>query len=249
MHKPTPLIHAIVLILSLLYGCHKPYYIQQHTDRTYAVEKGSAADSNVVKMLQPYKAGVDTQMQVVIGHTDIPLTKAQPESSLGNFAADAQMQVARRIDGRVAGSVVNYGGLQISYIAPGPLTKGKIYELMPFDNKLTIVEIPGETLKQFCDHMAKAKGWPISGINYIIKDNAAADIMINGQPLNNHIVYKIAVSDYVANGGDNCDFLRPLTKRHTNIFCRDAMIDYIVQLEKQNKQLHPDIQKRVQHAE
>src|SRR5690606_11149141 len=108
--------------------------------------------------------------QVVIGRTDIPLTKAQPESTLGNFVADAQMIVAKKLDNKVVASVVNYGGIRLNYIAPGELTKGKIFELMPFDNMLTIVEVPGEVLKQFCNHMAKYRGWPVSGITYTIKE-------------------------------------------------------------------------------
>jgi hypothetical protein len=32
-----------------------------------------------------------------------------------------------------------------------------MYEMMPFDNMLTIVEIPGTVLQQFCDMMAAAK--------------------------------------------------------------------------------------------
>jgi len=207
------------------------------------------ADSNMLAMLYPYKRGVDTQMYVTIGHTDVPLTKAQPECTLGNFMADAQMVAAKKIDEKVACSIMNYGGIRSPYIAPGVITKGKMYELMPFDNMLTIVEVPGDVLKQFCDHMAKYKGWPVSGLTFIIKGKSAIDVMINNAPLNDHLMYKVALSDYIAKGGDNCDFLIPLKKRYTSIFIRDAMIDYVAQLEQQNKQLHPVLEKRVQYAE
>ncbi|KAK6022161.1 hypothetical protein OSTOST_12150 [Ostertagia ostertagi] len=116
------------------------------------------------RMLLPYKKGVDTQMQVVIGHTDIPLTKAQPESTLGNFMADAQLMAARVLDPKVEVSVSNYGGIRVPYIEAGPLTRGKIFELMPFDNMLIILELPGTILKQFCDHMAMSRGWPKAAV-------------------------------------------------------------------------------------
>lgn len=245
-------IHKLISIaatLLIISGCHKPFYIQQRTVWNYSIDSTISSDTNFIAFLKPYKAGVDTQMQVVIGHTDIPLTKAQPESTLGNFVADAQMETAKRIDTKVVGSVVNYGGIRLSYVAPGPLTKGKMYELMPFDNMLTIVEIPGDVLKQFCNHMAKYKGWPISGINYTIKDKEATNITVNGVPVNDHIVYNIALSDYIARGGDNCDFLSPLRKKFTTIFIRDAMIDYVMNLEKEGKPLHPNLEKRIQYAE
>ena len=100
-------------------------------------------------------------MMVIIGHSDIPLTKAQPESTLGNFMADAMLVAGQRIDPDVVAAIGNYGGIRLPYIAPGPITRGKVYELMPFDNTLNIIEIPGAVLQQFCDAMAARKGWPM----------------------------------------------------------------------------------------
>ena len=120
---------------------------------------------------------------------------------------------------------------------------------MPFDNMLTIAEIPGTVLQQFCDAMAARKGWPISGITYTIKDKVATNVMVDGTPLNSNIIYRIAVNDYIAKGGDNCDFLQPLKKHYTTIFLRDAMIAYVVALEQEGKPVHPRIEKRIQYAE
>ena len=240
----------VPLTILLLDGCSpKHLQIQNYQQQQYVISKEDAADSGITSLLRPYKRGVDTQMQMVIGHTDIPLTKAQPESTLGNFYADATLAAARRIDSRVAGAVGNYGGLRIPYIAPGVITRGKMYELMPFDNMLTIVEIPGNVLQHFCDAMAARKGWPVSGITYTIKDKNAIDVMVDSMPLNNNIVYSIAVNDYIAKGGDNCDFLQPLKKRYTTIFLRDAMIEYVTALERRALPLHPVIEKRIRYAE
>jgi 2',3'-cyclic-nucleotide 2'-phosphodiesterase (5'-nucleotidase family) len=243
----------IVLPLLLFAGtvasCHKPYYIQQHKEQLYTVEKNAPADSSLVRMLAPYKAGVDTQMQVVIGSTDIPLSKAQPECTLGNFMTDAQLEAAKRLDANVVASVVNYGSLRINYISPGPITRGKIYELMPFDNMLAIVEMPGSVLHQLCDLMAARKGWPVSGLQFTIKDKKAENILVDGEPLNEHLVYKIALNDYLARGGDNCDFLAPMKKRYTSIFVRDILIQYVAALQKEHKELHPVLDKRIVYAE
>ena len=231
-------------------SCSKHVYVaQRDKPQLYTIEKTQPADSGLVKMLAPYKRGVDTQMHVIIGHTDMPLTKAQPESSLGNFVADAQLMAARVIDPKTEISISNYGGIRIPYVDPGPITRGKIYELMPFDNMLTIIEVPGTLVKQFCDFMAARKGWPVSGISFTIKDKAATDILVNGTPLDEHRYYKIATSDYVAKGGDNCDFLKDTKKRFTSIFIRDALMAYIVRLEKESRPLHPQIENRIRYAE
>lgn len=239
----------LLLGLTTVASCKQPLAVVQKTNKQYVVAFTTAIDSNIVKILAPYKIGVDTQMRLIVGHAAIPLSKAQPESTLGNFMADAQLLAAQNIDPSVVVSIVNYGGIRIPYIPPGEITRGKLFELMPFDNTLTIVEIPGSVLLSFCQHMAKVKGWPVAGLSYKIKDKIAIDISMNGKTINENIVYKMVVSDYLAKGGDNCDFLSPLKKRYTSIFLRDVLIDYVTKLESQQKQLEPKIENRVSYAE
>jgi 2',3'-cyclic-nucleotide 2'-phosphodiesterase (5'-nucleotidase family) len=238
-------------VLTLLSACSPRYapHLASHRDQQYIIAKTYTADSSVNALIAPYKLGVDTQMKVLVGHTDIPLSKAQPESTLGNFVADATLSAAQQIDPKVVAAVGNYGGIRIPYIAPGIITRGKMYELMPFDNMLTIAEIPGRVLRQFCNTMAERKGWPVSGISFTIKDKQAIDILVNGALLNDNLVYKVAINDYIARGGDNCDFLQPLQKRYTTIFLRDALMDYVAALEREGKPLHPVLDKRIRYAE
>ncbi len=241
---------SLVVLFLLSAGCaQRPLHVSSHSEQWYPISQSQPVDSNLSHLLQPYKRGVDTQMEVIIAHTDIPLTKAQPECLLGNFMADAMLLAAQKIDPKVVAAVSNYGGIRVPYIAPGPITRGKMYELMPFDNMLTIVEIPGHTLQEFCDAMARYRGWPVSGISFVIKDKQAIDIRIGGQPLNDSRVYKIAINDYIARGGDNCDFLRNLPTRFTSVFVRDALIQYAESLEHQGKPLHPTLDKRISYAE
>ncbi len=249
MKPHRTLLLALVIAPTLLQSCSKSLFVQSSNNQYYVVDPGIAADSGILAMLAPYKIGVDTQMQVVIGHTDIPLSKAQPESTLGNFMADAQLVAAQKIDHKVVASVMNYGGIRLPYLAPGKLTRGLIYELMPFDNMLTIVDVPGEVLKEFCTHMARARGWPVAGLTYEIKDKRAENIKVGGKPVNDHIIYKVAMSDYIAKGGDHCDFLVPLEKKYTTIFVRDALIEYVMNLERYGRPLHPEIENRVRYAE
>jgi 2',3'-cyclic-nucleotide 2'-phosphodiesterase (5'-nucleotidase family) len=240
---------GLFLILLTVACSQRHLYVQEHSGQQYPIRKDYPADSMLSSLLRPYKLGVDTQMRVVIGHTDIPLTKAQPESTLGNFITDAMVVAAQGIDPKVVAAIGNYGGIRLPYIAPGPITRGRIYELMPFDNMLTIVDVPGTVLQQFCDMIAARRGWPVSGISFIIKDRQAVEVLIGAAPLNPVTVYKIALSDYNARGGDNCDFLKPLKKRSTSVFLRDAMIDYVAALEAEGKPLHPLLQKRIRYAE
>ena len=97
--------------------------------------------------------------------------------------------------------------------------------------------------------IAARKGWPVSGITFTIKEKKATDIMVDGKPLNDAIVYTVAISDYIARGGDNMEMLVPLKKRYTTFFIRDGLIEYITALEKEGKPLHPVLDKRISYAE
>lgn len=131
MKKSLLLLFAIS-ITAFFTACHKPFYIQSYQEQNYKIEATNAPqDSNVLALIKPYKQGVDTQMTVVIGHSDIPLSKAQPESTLGNFIADAQLATAKKIDPKVEVSIMNYGGIRLPYIAPGPLPKASFTSLCP----------------------------------------------------------------------------------------------------------------------
>lgn len=241
---------SIALGTALVAGCtRQPYVVQSRSVKHYSFDSTSTVDSALVRFIRPYKAGVDTLMKTVIGRAAIPLTKAQPECTLGNFMADAQLEAAKKLDSRVVASVVNYGGIRIPYLAPGPVTKGAMYELMPFDNIVTIVEVPGAVLHRFADHMAARKGWPVAGMRYSVKDRKAVNLLVDGAAVDSARIYKITVSDYIAGGGDDCDFLRPLKQRRTSVFLRDAMMDYVSALDQKGKALSPTLEGRVSYAE
>jgi 2',3'-cyclic-nucleotide 2'-phosphodiesterase (5'-nucleotidase family) len=248
MHRIVLAFCSGVLLLTNI-SCHKTFYGHGSKSQFYKIEQGDPQDSAMTAMLSSYKAGVDTQMQVVVGRTDIPLSKAQPECTLGNFIVDALFNKAKETDGGVEAAVFNYGGIRLPYIAPGIITLGKMYELMPFDDVIVIAEVPGDVMKEFCDHMAKWKGWPVSGMRFRIENGKAVDIEIGGRPLNEQLVYKIAINEYISKGGDNCIFMVKLKKRSTVSVLREAMVEYVARLEQAGLPLHPTLEKRVWYAE
>lgn len=249
MKRSLPLWNSF-FVLSLLFACSSPKpFITKHTEQFYTIDASLGKDSLMQAFLSPYKKGVDTIMQGVLAYSDVPLTKAQPECTMGNLIADAQLVSARKIDSNVAISVVNYGGVRINFIAAGAITRGLVYEVMPFENKIAIVSLSGLQIKTMCDQIAIRKGWPIAGLSFQIKDKKAININVNGQAINESIVYKIAINDYVARGGDNFDFMQKATKQFTEILIRDAIIEYLVAINQQHKVYHTELENRISYAE
>lgn len=201
---------------------------------------------NTYKKTKPiYLIESDSEKAKVIGVSEVPLSKAQPESTMGNLITDAMLDKARQINPKTAIAIINYKSIRITYLSPGYITLGDILEMIPFDNKMVLLEISGAVLQEFCDHIAKNKGWPISGISFAIKNSKAINILVNGKPINDHVLYLTAVPDFLTYGGNDCEFLRPLKKKWTNIFIRDLLIEQITNLTKLGKKVNPQLEQRI----
>lgn len=233
-----------IICASMHMGCApKPYLAQPEVQyNLQAIYNTFQNNNSIDSFLAPYKVSSDSLMKIIVGKSTIPLTKAQPESTMGNFVADAQLEFAKRKDPQVKASVINYGGIRINYLAPGDITLGNLFEIMPFDNTLVIAEVPGTVVKQMCNLIAEKKGWPIAGIKMTINAAGKADsILIDDKPINDHIIYKIAISDYLANGGDNCEFFKSCKRNYYNVFVRDMMHEYL----KQQQTITPQLDQRI----
>jgi 2',3'-cyclic-nucleotide 2'-phosphodiesterase (5'-nucleotidase family) len=132
-----------------------------------------------------------------------------------------------------------------SYIPKGDITIGTIFRVMPYDNKIVLLSIQGNVLKQFLDYQASLGGWPCAGISMAVKDRQAIDIQIDGKPLDESKTYIIAVADYIANGGNQCIMLKGLQQLNKGFLFRNTLIDYITSFTLAGKPVTSTIQNRI----
>jgi 2',3'-cyclic-nucleotide 2'-phosphodiesterase (5'-nucleotidase family) len=157
------------------------------------------------------------------------LQKERPEGTLNNWVADVMEQETEKHAGvPVDFFVSNFGGIRINTLAAGPVTVGSIFELMPFDNQMVMLQIPGDTLQKFVDLMAMAGGWAVSEeLRMTIDNQKAINVSVHGVPLESSRMYTVGLSDYIANGGDNCTFLKGLPRKDLKYLVRNALIDHV----------------------
>ncbi|MDC0231357.1 5'-nucleotidase C-terminal domain-containing protein [Aureispira] len=204
-------------------------------------------DSSVNAIIAPYKKDIGDEMNKVIGQVANMFTKQQPESTLGNWASDVtHSKCEQYLNQKLDFAVLNYGGLRIPSLPEGDVTKGKIFELMPFENYLVLVEMKGSDLSALFDHMAQEGGWPVSShVKMTIHHNKTIDVRINNRKIENDKTYSFATIDYIANGGDNCDFLIEKKKVETGVLFRDAIIEFIEDETKAGRKLNAKLEHRV----
>jgi len=212
--------------------------------KDYQITKEAPVDSSFIRFLAPYGSVLKSSMGKVIGFSTEGLSLKQPESTIGNFMADAMKQQAEKhFNQKVDAAFVNYGGVR-SNISKGKLTVGMIFELMPFDNLIVLQKLNGKVLMQLLDKIAADGGWPVSGITMEIKDKKATHVLVNGQAFNSSATYIVANSDYVANGGNDCAMLKGIAQMNKGILLRDALIDYVSLLTANGKSIDAKIENR-----
>lgn len=198
-----------------------------------STENGSE-DQTIAAYIEPYKKKMDAEMNAVLIVSENAMVKDLPESSLGNMVSDIVLQKASekykaKFGKNVDMVMLNNGGLRTSF-PKGEITKGKVFELMPFENEIVVLTLSGEKTQQLFDYVARAKGMPMAGIKMGIKDTIPTNILIGGVAFDNTKTYTVATSDYLSAGGDKMKFFNnPIKIDNVGYKLRDALIDYMVE--------------------
>lgn len=205
-----------------------------HTVDTKVVEhrmndEAAEEDHSILEMIAPYKAELEKEMGRFLCQNELELTKGKPESTLTNWFADALMDIGKsHFDMSPSFAVQNYGGIRRGELPKGPVTVGLVYELMPFDNELVLLEMNGQQVQSFCNRMAQSGGWPISReLRFEIDHDLAKDVTINGESLSDDKKYYVVINDYIASGGDGLEMLKTVPQTKNGLLIRDGMINYL----------------------
>ncbi|MFM2225923.1 MAG: hypothetical protein RJA07_2125 [Bacteroidota bacterium] len=230
--------------LIVTFSCTTHYsMVKKDYDQT-GINKVQNDDSIAVAMIAPYHDSIQGKMNAIIGYSRVVLKKEQPESSMGNFICDAIMNHYQLQKPDLC--VVNYGGIRIPQISDGAITTGKIFELMPFDNGMTMIYLPGKNLKQLFEKIAQKKGWPVSeGVSLQIQDGKLISCYIKGKEIDDAKTYRLIVSDYLANGGDECNFLKPLPHIDLKELFRDVLLAEIKSMNAKGEKISSSIDGRI----
>ena len=125
--------NTIYFIALSLVACKPNYVLQSHNNEVIGVEY--IADSSILSIIDPYQRKIEDKMNEGLSYTKNDLIKGKPQSTIGNFVTDLCLNYA---DAHLC--IMNYGGLRTN-ITQGYITRGKIYELMPFENELVVLEL------------------------------------------------------------------------------------------------------------
>jgi 5'-nucleotidase/UDP-sugar diphosphatase len=196
-------------------------------------------EEELLMRLEPYVARANGLLSEVVGKAETTLFVEgvrEKETPLGNLVADSMLWYTK--DMGVDFALQNGGGIRAD-LPKGPITRGTILELLPFDNSVVVLTLDGSTVQSLFDHIATVSGgqggFPqvSKGLSFKInrESQRCVEIRINGKRLDTSRTYKIATNSYLARGGDGYKiFLNALSKYDCSIFQRDVLAEYIEHL-------------------
>ena len=219
-------------------GCQRPLNpspeLSQNTD--IPVSTQVATDPVAETTIVPYRERVDKTMNEVIGQAPVALEKGEMESSLGNFVADLTRTQTMAVYGKPIDMGAITSGALRNPIDQGPVTVGDIFELMPFENEMMVLTLSGKTVQQMFDFAAARKILSVSNATFTVQNGKPLNILIGGKPFDPAKTYTLAISDYLANGGDNMGFLKDALKvEKASLLARDAIMNEVKALTAQGK--------------
>ncbi len=204
-------------------------------------------DTEIEAMINPYREKLSAEMNEVIATLETTMYKGRPNSNMGNWLADLLHEEAEILTNqKIDFALQNYGGIRIGSVEKGDIKVMKVFEIMPFDNELVVMNLSGELIKKLCDRIAEYGGWPVShGLKMGILDNESVNIMIGGKPFDESRNYTIALPDYVAGGGDKCFFLEDQAMQKTGMMIREVMIKNLKRKTSEGKTIQASNEKRL----
>jgi 5'-nucleotidase/UDP-sugar diphosphatase len=220
--------------------------------------KAFAPLTAVASMIAPYKASADASLkEVVMQSSDefefgnrLPRYK---ETASGNLVADSYMWYCNTIGVVPDFAITNGGGIRAA-LPKGNITREAIVTMLPFDNFVFVVNIPGTQVKALFDHVATqnqgAGGFAqvSKEVSYTLtyddegKNGVISNVLINGAPINENRTYRIATNDYMAGGGDGYTALISTDTLNTSQWLSSVVIDYAQTLA---QPVQPKIENRI----
>ena len=234
-------------ICLFIYACQPSRIPTRIAFRDYVVNTSAGVADSLNALLRPYRDSVGQSMGEVLAENEAPLVKEMPNSSLGNFLAEAYLWAAReKFDKRADVAFMNHGGVRVNRIGEGGVTRGMIYEVMPFDNQLVIVPVKGALLQSYVDRLAAdGGGGGVAGLTMTIKDKKAIQVTVGGKPLESEKTYYMVNSDYAVDGGGGFKYFRELEQNRTSFLQRDAIIEYVSMIKASGKRIAADYHQRI----
>jgi 2',3'-cyclic-nucleotide 2'-phosphodiesterase (5'-nucleotidase family) len=201
------------------------------------------SDPRIAGIIKKYDDRIRGEFSRVAGETSADLAKSSwRESNIGNLVCDAMR--------RAAGTEIafhNSGGIRTD-IPKGKITMEQVFTALPFDNRIVAMDLTGRELMRILEKNARGEYGilQVSGIRiaYDLRNEPGgrlAGVQLNGAPLDPERMYRVAVNDFLAAGGDGFAGFR----EGKNIAYGDDLREAVAKYLRDNSPVNPRVEGRI----
>jgi 5'-nucleotidase/UDP-sugar diphosphatase len=214
----------------------KPVQINSKDAQTYA------PDPEIAALLAPYQEKAGASLKEVIGQAAEDfvfgnrLTRYQ-ETAIGDMILDSNVWYFNTVYGQNVDFALHNGGNIRAALPKGNITREQILTVLPFENYLYVVSLPGSKIQELFDFIANvpqgAGGFPVFSkeVRYTIDKAAGQDkgkvtgLTISGAPVDPAKTYRFCTNDFLLGGGDGYEIL----KQSGDKFNTSLLLSYVVE--------------------
>ncbi len=193
------------------------------------------ADSKIEQIVKRYHTQLDRKFKEVIGESrtffDGEREKIRyEETTLGNFVTD----IMREYTGADI-ALLNGGSLRAS-IDMGPITLEDVFKAMPYSNEIILLDLTGMEVMQVLTRSVQGTREDedggflhVSGICFTIRGHKVDEVrsISNNMPIDPEKIYRIAITDFLASGGDGYKLFAGKPSENTRLPLRELIVDTI----------------------
>ena len=201
----------------------------------------SPTATQIVRLIATAERKLKRWTRQIVGRSTARLLPSRTrETAVGNLVTDAVRWRLRKH--RVQCALVNSGAIRGS-IPRGPITLGRLLSVLPFENRLLVIELSGAELRRVLEHSVaiidrrrrrppRGQLLQLSGCRLHFdprrpRGSRVIALSVAGTPIRPADHYRIAIPDFIHLGGDGYDFRRAKVVHRSRLLMWQALRDYL----------------------
>ncbi|NLP05783.1 bifunctional metallophosphatase/5'-nucleotidase [Candidatus Fermentibacteria bacterium] len=203
-------------------------------------------DPEALALIESFRTVAEAGMDEVIGEALEEIPRGGAEHPMGRLVADAVLECT---GADVA--LVNRGGIRSS-IPRGLITPRMIYEAIPFEEDLYLVEVTGAQLRRILETGMQGRRRDMEPAGFTaVRNQALPDmakiesLIVGGEPVDSSRAYVLATTGYLVQGNVGYDVMREFEAVPAGCTLFDAVVAYV----KAHSPLEPDEVPRIRWTE
>jgi len=231
--------------------------IAEFSWKCHPVTRDIPEDPEVKRILAPFIEATARKMNQIVMRTTAPFPGGTVcrtrQTALGQFIADGVVQTLEKNGISCDFSFINGGNIRAG-IPEGEVSRGNWFSVLPFKNEIHVLELDGQTLRELFEFIASlpdgTAAYPqlSSQVQCVLENGKdgkkrVRKLTINGEEVDSERQYFLAVTDFIASGGDKYDvLLKRRSVKKTGLFLQNLIVEYVQTL---SEPLAPKVEERL----